>query len=351
VTTIRQLATLVHGAVVGDADLVIRGARPLLDAQADDVTFLEKKNGAAQLAQSKASAAVVPTDFHADGKVLIQVADPLLAFITIFGFLKGNTTPRTTGIHPRAILDDSACIGDDPTIHANAIVGANTVIGKRCRIHAGVVIGNNCRLGDDVVLFPNAVLYDDTVLGDRVIVHANAVLGADGFGYRFQQGRHVKVPQLGNVVVGDDVEIGAGSAIDRGTFQSTTIGDGTKIDNLVQIAHNCRIGKHNAFAAQVGIAGSCITGNYVFMGGMAGVKDHITIGDGALVGAGSGVIHDVPPGGRMFLYPAHEEREAGRIIACLRRLPSMRKSLLRVLKELNLQEETESDEPPVRKAS
>ena len=131
-----------------------------------------------------------------------------------------------------------------------------------------------------MVLYPNVVLYDGTVLGDRVIVHANAVLGSDGFGYRFVKGRHVKVPHLGNVVVGNDVEIGAGTTIDRGVFQSTTIGDGTKIDNLVQIAHNCKIGKHNAFAAQVGIAGSTTTGNYVFMGGQAGVRDHIKIGDG-----------------------------------------------------------------------
>src|SRR5204862_5130966 len=152
----------------------------------------------------------------------------------------------------------------------------------------GAVVGRDCRLGDDVTLYPNAVLYDGTVLGDRVIVHGNAVLGADGFGYRFHDGRHVKVPQLGHVEVGDDVEIGACTTIDRGTFQATRIGAGTKIDNLVQVGHNCQIGQHNILVSQVGIAGSTTTGNYVVMAGQVGVADHLHIGDGASLGAQSG---------------------------------------------------------------
>ena len=151
------------------------------------------------------------------------------------------------------------------------MVGEGSVLGARCRLHSGVVVGRNCRLGDDVVLHPHVVLYDGTILGNRVIVHANAVLGADGFGYRFQGGRHVKMPQFGSVEIGDDVEIGAGTTIDRGTFQATRIGAGTKIDNLVQIGHNCQIGKHNLFVSQVGIAGSCSTGDYVVMAGQVGV--------------------------------------------------------------------------------
>ena len=145
----------------------------------------------------------------------------------------------------------------------------------------GAVVGRNCRLGDDVTLHPHAVLYDDTVLGNRVIVHANAVIGADGFGYRMQDGRHVKMPQFGCVEIGDDVEIGAGTTIDRGTFQATRIGAGTKIDNLVQIGHNCQIGRHNLFVSQVGIAGSCSTGDYVVLAGQVGVADHVHIGDRA----------------------------------------------------------------------
>jgi UDP-3-O-[3-hydroxymyristoyl] glucosamine N-acyltransferase len=340
--TLRKLAALVHGTIEGDGDLEIRDARTLQDAEPGDITFLDKKNGVALLERSRATAAVAPLDLPVNVKALIRVPDPLLAFVTIFQHLQGKHARRPTGIDPRALVDASARIGPDASIRASAVIGANTVIGKGCLVCAGVIIGDNCRLGDNVVLHPNVVLYDDTVLGDRVSIHANAVLGSDGFGYRFDKGRHVKVPQLGNVIVGNDVEIGAGSTIDRGAFQATTIGDGTKIDNLVQIAHNCKIGKHNAFAAQVGIAGSSTTGNYVFMGGQAGVRDHITIGDGAVFGAKTGVFHDVAAGKRMFWYPEFEERDAGRILACLKKLPVMRRDLLRVLKELNLAEGDET---------
>lgn len=343
--TLRQLAALVQGKVVGDGDLVVQSARVLHEAQAGDITFLDNARHAAKLTESKASAAVVHRNLPASGKAVIQVDDPLSAFIIVLQHLRGITPPAPIGIHPRAEVHASAQIGADPSIHLFAIVGENTVIGQRCRLHAGVVIGSNCRLGDDVVLHPNVVLYDGTVIGDRVIIHANSTIGADGFGYRFQGGRHVKVPQIGNVVVGNDVEMGANSAIDRGTFGSTTIGEGTKLDNLVQIAHNCRIGKHNALAAQVGIGGSTTTGNYVFMGGQSGAKDHVTVGDGVMLGCKTGVIQDVPAGTHMFLYPAQEEHLAHRIQACLKKLPSMRKDLLRVLKELNLKE---TDMQPVR---
>lgn len=344
--TVRQLAELVQGKVVGDDTLVINAARILQDAQAGDITFLDNPKMSARLDQSRASAAVAAATVSSLDKTLIQVPDPLLAFVAIVQHLQGKAVAAPLGIDPRAAVHASARVGADPSIHPFAIVGENTVVGERCQLHAGAIVGNNCRLGDDVVLHPNVVLYDGTVLGDRVIIHANASIGADGFGYRMQQGRHVKVPQLGNVVIDDDVEIGAGTAIDRGTFGATRIGAGTKIDNLVQIGHNCQIGKHNAIAAQCGIAGSCTTGNYVFMGGQAGLSDHIHVGDGAMFGAKTGCSHDVAPGKRMFLYPAHEERDAARIFACLKKLPEMRKDLLRVLKELNLEDELRSSERP-----
>lgn len=342
--TVRQLAELVQGKVLGDDNLVINAARILQDAQPGDITFLDNPNHAELLRQSRASAAVVAPKTIREDKTLIQVADPLLAFTTIFQHLQGKAASSPTGIDPRAVIHPTVQIGADPSIDSFACIGNDTTLGARCRLASGVSIGKNCRLGDDVVVHPNVVLYDNTVLGDRVIVHANAVIGADGFGYRVHQGRLVKVPQLGNVVVGNDVEIGAGAAIDRATFGSTTIGDGTKIDNLVQIAHNCQIGKHNAFAAQVGFAGSCTTGNYVMMGGQAGVSDHVHLGDGVMVGAKTGIMKDALPGQRLFLYPAHEDKEAMRILACLKKLPTMRKDLLRVLKELSL---VESDAEPM----
>lgn len=348
--TLAQLATMVRGTVVGDADLPIHAARTLQEAQPGDITFVEKRNNVPLFDQSKASAAVVPLDFPETPRPVIRTADPLMAFVAIVQHFQGKTATRPTGIDPRATVDETARLGDDPSVQVNAVIGANTVIGKRCQIYPGVVIGKNCRLGDDVVLHPNVVIYDDTILGDRVIVHANSVIGADGFGYRFHHGRHVKIPQLGNVIVGNDVEVGASCCIDRGAFGPTIIGEGTKFDNFVQIAHNCKIGKHNALAAQVGIAGSSTTGDYVVMGGQAGVSDHVNVGAQCMVGAKTGIFRDIPAKQRVFLSPAHEEKEAARICAIMKKLPSMRKDLLRILKELGLPE-TERGVDELRKAS
>jgi UDP-3-O-[3-hydroxymyristoyl] glucosamine N-acyltransferase len=343
---------MVRGTVLGDGDLIIHAARPLQDAQLHDITYVDNPRHFDKLEKSLASVAVVPLNMPAGGKTLIQAADPLMAFVAILSHLQGKAAPTVSGIHPRANIDPTARIDAEPSIAPGVTIDAESTVGKRCRFYPGVFIGKNCKLGDDVVLHPNVVIYDDTILGDRVIIHANSTIGADGFGYRFQQGKQVKVPQLGNVVIGNDVEIGANSGVDRGTFGATKIGEGTKLDNFVQIGHNCQIGKHNAIAAQVGIGGSSTTGNYVFMGGQSGLADHLSIGEGSMIGAKTGCFHNVPAGKRMFYYPAYEEREAGRILACLKRLPSMRKDLLRVMKELKLTVES-SGEPAaeLRKAA
>src|SRR6516162_8688960 len=242
-TTLGQLAELVGGQLVGDGGLVVNAARPLGEAGPGDITFVEDAKHAPQLRASRAGAAVVPAAGPANGKALIRVADPLAAFVAIVRHLHGRAEPPPAGIDPRAAVHPTAAIGPDASVFPFAVVGEHSVVGARCRLHSGAVVGRFCRLGDDVTLYPGAVLYDGTVLGDRVVVHAHAVLGADGFGYRFQDGRHVKVPQFGNVEIGDDVEIGACTTIDRGTFQTTRIGAGTKIDNLVQIGHNSKLGR------------------------------------------------------------------------------------------------------------
>jgi len=238
-----------------------------------------------------------------------------------------------------AAVHYSVQLGPDVSIHPFACIGEGTVIGARGRIYPGCVVGRFCRLGDDVTLYPNAVLYDGTILGHRVTVHANAVLGADGFGYRQQGGRHIKVPQLGHVEVGDDVEVGACTTIDRGTFQPTRIGEGTKIDNLVMVAHNCRIGRHNLLVSQMGIAGSSSTGDYVIVAGQVGIVDHVHVGDRAIIGAGSGVPQDVPAGECVLGAPARPAREQKRILLTLDKLPEMRRDLERVKKHLGMTEE------------
>ena len=335
--TVRQLAELVQGQVEGDGDLAIVAARPLHEAQPGHITFLEETKKLDLLVASRASAAVVGTETPTAGKTVIRVAEPLAAFVAIVQKLHARPEPAPSGIDARAAVDPSARIGPDPSIAAFACIAAGTVIGARCRIHSGVSIGRDCRLGDDVVLYPNAVLYDGTILGDRVIVHANAVLGADGFGYRQQQGKHVKIPQLGYVEIGADAEIGAGSTIDRGTFGSTKIGAGTKIDNLVMVGHNCQIGNHVILVSQVGIAGSCTLGDYAVLGGQVGVADHMNIGAGAAIAGKGGVMRDVPPGARMFGFPARPGREHLRIIASMDKVPDLWRDMQRVKKRLGLE--------------
>ena len=336
--TIGQLAELVQGRIVGDPDLEILAAKPLGEAGAGHITFVENDKYALQLHTSSASAAVVTPALTAQGLTVIQVADPLAAFVTIVRHLHGRAEPPPHGIDPRADVDPTAAIGERPSIHAFASVSEETVIGARCRIHAGVAIGRRCRLGDDVTIYPNAVLYDGTVVGSRVTIHANAVIGADGFGFRPQNGRHVKVPQLGHVEIGDDVEIGACTTIDRGTFQATRIGDGTKIDNLVQVAHNCHIGRHNLLVSQMGIAGSSSTGDYVVIAGQVGICDHVHIGAGAVIGARAGVTKDVPDGERMLGAPATPEREQKRIMMSLEKLPEIRHDMRKIKQQLGLKD-------------
>ncbi len=337
--TVRQLAELVQGTFQGDGDLLIHGARPLGEARSGDITFVEDAKHFSKLNGCQASAAVVPHAMTANGLPVIQVADPLDAFVRIVRHLHGRAEPPPHGIDPRASVHPTATVGADPSIHPFAAVGEETAIGARCRLHSGVAIGRHCRLGDDVTLYPNVVVYDGTVIGNRVMVHGNAVLGADGFGYRFHDGRHVKVPQFGNVEIGDDVEVGACTTIDRGTFQATRVGEGTKIDNLVQVAHNCQVGRHNLFVSQIGIAGSSSTGDYVVVAGQAGIIDHVHIGDRAMVGAKAGVTRDVPAGQRVLGSPAIAERDQKRILICLEKLPEIRRDVRLIKQRLGIDDE------------
>ena len=342
--SVRQLADLVGGHVLGDPEILIHHARSLQEAQPGDITFVENDKHLPLLTNCKASAAVTSTSVTFAGITLIQVADPLAAFMTLVAHLQGRTQAMITppiGVDPRACIHPTVRMGADVSILPFAFIGEGSTIGQRCRIFAGAVIGRCCQLGDDVTLYPNAVLYDGTILGNRVTIHANAVIGADGFGYRLHDGRHDKVPQLGHVEIGDDVEIGACTTIDRGTFEATRIGAGTKIDNLVQIGHNCKIGRHNLLVSQMGIAGSSTTGDYVVVAGQVGITDHVHLGDGVIVGAKAGVTKDVAPGLRMLGAPATPEREQKRILMTLERLPEIRRDLRRIKQHLGI---TDSDE-------
>jgi UDP-3-O-[3-hydroxymyristoyl] glucosamine N-acyltransferase len=337
--SIRQLAELVRGQVLGDADLLIQSARPLDSAQPGDITFVENATYVQQLLNCRASAVVASPDLTVTDRTVIRVADPLTAFIQIARLLHGRPEALADGVHERACVHPASRLGEGVKVGPFSCIGEGCEIGPHCCIHANVVIGRDCRIGADSQLFPGVVLYGGTVLGDRVTIHANSVLGADGFGYRFQQGRHVKVPQLGHVEIGDDVEIGACTTIDRGTFQATRVGAGSKIDNLVQVGHNCQIGRHNLFVSQMGIAGSSSTGDYVVIAGQAGIVDHVHIGQGAVIGAQSGVNKDIPAGLRVLGAPARPEREQKRILILLEKLCTMRRDLQRIKQQLGLGDE------------
>lgn len=332
-TTLRTLAELVGGELVGNGDQPITAARPLREAESGQITFVEHQKYLPQ-AMTCAAAIVVPTSVEIAEKNLIKHADPFAAFVAIAQHLSGQVKPCPTGINPRAAVDSSAKIGANSSVHALASIAAGCVIGSGCQIHPGAVVGENCILGDDVTLHPHVVLYPGTIVGNRVTIHANSVIGADGFGYRFTGGQHVKVPQLGHVEIGDDVEIGACSTIDCGTFSATRIGAGTKIDNLVMIAHNCQIGRHNILVGQVGLAGSVSTGDYVVVAGQAGIVGHVHVGDRSVIGGRAAVTKDVPADARMLGAPATPEKEQKRIMMSLAHLPEIRKDLRAVLERM-----------------
>ncbi len=330
--TVEQLAALVRGRLEGDGSVPINSARPVGEAGPGDITFIESERYAKLLKGSPASAAIVGPHFLASGSAraempVIEVDDPMTAFLAVRSHLVGEARPRWTGVHKMAAVAGSAAIGAEVAIHAFVAVGDEAVVGDGSTLHPGVVVGDRCKLGRGVILHPNVVLYADVVLGDRVEVHAGTVVGGDGFKYQLVDGRHVKVPHTGRVEVGDDVEIGSNCTIDRATFETTRIGAGTKVDNLVMIGHNNQIGRHNLLCGQVGIAGSCKTGDYVIMAGQAGIKDHTEIGDKVVVGAQAGVHRSIPAGQSVLGSPAIPVREQRRLFQMIARLPEMHRQL------------------------
>jgi UDP-3-O-[3-hydroxymyristoyl] glucosamine N-acyltransferase len=330
--TAADIATHLGGEVVGDAAISIQGFAPADSARAGDLTFAENEAYFRKAEQSAASAILVSGNFTSTTKTLIRVANARVAFAKVLPlFFPEPAFPA--GIHPSAQVAASAII--DPSAHIGAfcVVGERVKIGPRVVLEGANHVGADCVLGDDTRLFPRVVLYPRCLVGQRVRVHAGTVVGSDGFGYVFDQGRHLKVPQIGNVIIQDDVEIGANVAIDRAALGSTVIGKGTKIDNLVQIGHNVLLGEHCILCGQVGLAGSTKVGSYVTMAGQAGLAGHITIGNKATIGAQSGVMHDIPDGQTWLGAPAQPDKQAKRIMIALQRLPD----LLRRVSELEKQ--------------
>lgn len=320
--TARQIAQYVDGEVSGDENFEIRGFNSAEYAQTGDLTFADKEEYLAAAEASSAAAILVPKNFRDSRKILIRVADARIAMARILPLFFPPDV-YAAGIHPSAVIAESAEI--DPSVH----VGPNVVIGERVRIHArtallgGNHVANDSIIGEDCCLHPNVILYSKTQMGSRVSVHSGAVIGADGFGYIFDQGRHRKVLQVGGVKIGNDVEIGANAAIDRGALDPTVIGDGTKIDDFVHIAHNVVLGRHCLVLGQVGIAGSTEVGDYTVIASQTGIAGHLKIGSQVIIGAKSGLMRDVPDKARVLGVPAVADRQTKRQWLGIQQLPEL----------------------------
>jgi UDP-3-O-[3-hydroxymyristoyl] glucosamine N-acyltransferase len=341
--TLDEIAKWIAGTVQGDGSRIVVGARALAHAGPNEISFLENAKNLKSVEGTGAGAIIIPIGLEIGlgnaNLPTISVVDPLRAFIEVVRKLRGLETVRVAGISEQASVHPTAKLGADCAIHPFAVIGANVVIGARTTVHPHAVIGAGCQIGDDVLIHPGAVLYPGVKVGNRVVLHAHAVIGADGFGYRLEKGEHKKVDQLGVVVLEDDVDIGACTTIDRATFEETRVGRGTKIDNLVQIGHNCILGQHNMIVSQAGIAGSTTTGQYVVIAGQAGLADHLKIGDRVVIGARSGVMRDVPDGDKILGAPARPEQEFKRMLIYMEKLPDLIRQVKKLTQKIGFVEE------------
>lgn len=335
-TTLGQLAELVNGRLCGDPATPITGAATLTVAAPGQITLADSAERSGRLlSQSFAAAAVVTPDVQCASLPTIVVDNVHEAFAAIVTHFRPRRKDQHPGISRQAVISKTAQVASGVDVHPLAVIGEDVVIGPGTIVHSGVRIMAGCVIGKDVTLFPNAVLYENTHVGDRSIIHAGAVIGAYGFGYKQVDGRHELSAQLGYVEIGPEVEIGACATIDRGTYGPTVIGEGSKIDNLVMIAHNCRLGKHNLICSQVGIAGSTTTGDHVVMAGQVGVRDHVHIGTGAVLCSKAGVPNDVGDGEVMLGSPAAPLRQQKLQMAAISKLPEMRRQFRALQRQFN----------------
>lgn len=335
--TVGQIAQRLGAAVEGDAQRPIHGVAGVRDAGPDEIAFVSQARYATDAAASQAGALIVGLDWQTPvPAALIRVEKPEVAFSQVALAFAPPVPAPEPGVHPTAVVSPQACLGRNPSVGPYTVVEAGAVVGDDAVIGAQCYVGHGVQIGRQVRLYPQVSIREHCRLGDRVIVHNGTVIGSDGFGYQVdKQGVRTKIPQIGIVVIGDDVEIGANVTIDRARFGKTRIGCGVKIDNLVQIAHNVIIGDHAVVVSQAGIAGSTIIGSKAILAGQAGVAGHLTVGDGAVVGAQAGVTKDVPPATFVSGYPAAPHKEAAKLHAMVARLPELRDRVSALQKRLD----------------
>jgi len=336
-----DIASFLNGEIVGDGDVKVSDVSKIEEGREGALAFLANPKYEHYVYETKASIVLVNKTFVPRKEVsatLIKVDDAYEAFASLLELYNQARQNLKVGIEQPCFIDETATVGENNYIGAFAYISKNAKIGNNVKIYPQVHIGDNVRIGDDCILFAGVKIYADTVIGNRCIVHSGAVIGSDGFGFApTEKGTFKKIPQIGNAVLEDDVEIGANATVDCGTMGSTIIRKGTKIDNLVQIAHNCDIGENNAFAAQVGISGSTKVGNNCMFGGQVGLAGHLSIGNNVTLGAQSGVAQNVRDNKTLLGSPAMDIKVAMKALVLLRRLPEIRNEVLRLKKELETQ--------------
>ncbi|HQO38233.1 MAG TPA: UDP-3-O-(3-hydroxymyristoyl)glucosamine N-acyltransferase [Candidatus Omnitrophota bacterium] len=326
--TLKEIARLVNGDIVGDENALITGVAGIEDAREGDITFMANPKYHAFLSRTRASCVIVGRDAaDAGGKTLLRVDNPSLAFTQVVSFVHPQEIRHPAGVHASAVVAPGAVIGRNAGIGACAVVGEGARIGDNTVIYPNCSIGRNAVIGGNTIVYSNVSIREDVKVGNNVIVHAGTVIGSDGFGFVTVNGVHHKIPQVGTVVIEDDVEIGANCTIDRARFDKTVIGQGTKLDNMVHIAHNVTIGRNCLIVAQVGVSGSTTIGNNVILAGQVGVVGHVTIGDNAIVMAKSGISKNVPENSVLYGVPAQPVNEAKKLHAYVNGLPKMHQTL------------------------
>ena len=330
--TLKKIQQQFGGTLEGNGDVTISGVNSLEHAGKGELTFATDAKYHEQICASQASAVIVTEDFAEVANIpLLRVGRPKQVFSQVMCLFQKETGPAP-GIHPATFIDSSCQLADQVAIGERVTLRAQSVIGARSKIEAGSFIGEGVTIGCDCWIGPNVTLQAGCTIGERVIIHAGSVIGTDGFGYAWDGSKHAKIPQLGSVVIEDDVEIGGNVCIDRGTFGETRIGRGSKLDNLVHIAHNVVLGEHVAIAAQVGIAGSTVLKNGVVIGGCAAISDHVTVGEGAMIGGAAGVTKDVAPGDTVWGTPARTIKQVLKEQACVAKLPELMKEIRKLIK-------------------
>ncbi len=325
--TLAEIAAIVHGEVVGDQKLVITGLSGVKEAKLGDLTFIANPKYLSLSRTTKASAILTPRGIDVPGKNIVRTDNPSLAFAHIASLMVEKDAFSPKDIHKTAVIAKDAVIGKNVAVGPYTVIESRAVIGDHSVIYSGCYVGHRTVLGKNCLIYPNVTIRECLTIGDRVIIHSGTAVGSDGFGYVWTKGKHEKIPQIGTVVIENDVEIGANVTIDRARFDKTVIGEGSKIDNLVQIAHNVVTGKHCIVISQVGISGSVVIGEGATLGGQVGVHGHLTIGKGVVAASRAVITKSIAPGQKVSGFPAQPLLTEQRFQAALRRVPDHIKAI------------------------